>query len=391
MAALQQNLLTANVAHPIDVVCMATSDGSCDFKPRRFQRRPLNPSDILIDMKFCGVCHTDVHAAMGDLAAIAGARYPCVPGHELAGVCVAVGSAVTRFKPGDHIGVGCMVDSCLSCAACKRGEEQMCSSQVGTYGALDKSGRAAPAPGQPRHTLGGYTSAFVVQEKFAVLIPPGFPLEAAGPVMCAGVTLYDPLVRYGAGPGVKVAIVGVGGLGVMGLKIAKALGAHVTAVTRSAAKKAAALRCGADAVLVSGDAGAMAAAGGSFDLVLNTIPSEHDIGPYTALLSKRGNHVVLGLNSALIAGFAVSALTCGASRVKGSGIGGIAATQAVIDLCASRDIKPELKVVQPEDINGVYVDLQSGNDNGLRCALPYFSAPHWHPHFIHLTPQHAHA
>ena len=293
-----------------------------------------------------------------------------MPGHELAGVCTAVGAAVTKFKIGDHVGVGCMVDSCQACAACKRGEEQMCTKQVSTYGGVDKSGRAASGPGAPAHTLGGYTSHFVVQEAFAVLIPPGFPLEAAGPVMCAGVTLYDPLRRYGATAGTRVAIVGIGGLGQMGVRLAKALGCTVTAITRSAAKAAFATRCGADATLLSSDPAAMARAARSFDLLLNTIPVEHDYAPYSALLEpRRGTQVILGLNSALVAGFAVDAIVCGASRVKGSGIGSIAVTQEVVNLCAARGIQPEIKVVQPEEVNRVFEALHGGEDSGVRYVI----------------------
>jgi len=208
-------------SQPIDVLCMACSDGKCDFKPMKFQRRALKPNDVLLDMKFCGICHTDLHNAAGHTAALGLQAYPCVPGHELAGVCTAVGSAVTKVKVGDNVGVGCMVDSCGGCGACQRGEEQKCTSQVGTYnhpGNKNRSGRADTFP-LGGHTLGGYTTTFVVHENFAVIIPQSFPLEYAGPVMCAGVTLFDPLRRYGAGPGKTVAIVGIGGLGQMGVKV----------------------------------------------------------------------------------------------------------------------------------------------------------------------------
>jgi uncharacterized zinc-type alcohol dehydrogenase-like protein len=297
-------------------------------------------------------------------------RYPCVPGHELAGVCVAVGAAVTRFRVGDHVGVGCMVDSCLTCAACLRGEEQMCLKNTNTYCAKP-SARAGVPPGAPSHTLGGYTSVFVVHERFGIKIPAGYPLQAAGPVMCAGVTLFDPLRRYGAGPSKRVAIVGVGGLGAIGIKIAKAMGAHVTAITRSLEKAAfAKAACGADATLLSSDAGAMRAHGGAFDLVLDTVPAEHDYWPYVPLLEPaRGALVHLGLNTALVAGIAVDKLTCGASRIKGSGIGGIEATQAVIDLCAAKNIVPELEVIKPEGIAAAYEALVEENQSGKRYVI----------------------
>jgi uncharacterized zinc-type alcohol dehydrogenase-like protein len=205
----ETSLLTSAMEPPIDIVCMATQSPSCDFKPLALQRRPLGAHDVLIDMKYCGICHTDVHAATGDVAALMGKHYPCVPGHELAGVCTRVGAAVTKFKVGDQVGVGCMVDSCLTCKSCLAGEEQKCSKQVATYNGIDKSGRAAPHG--TKHTLGGYTSKMVVHERFGILIPPSYPLECAGVVMCAGVTLFDPLRRYKCA-GKRVGIIGVGGL-----------------------------------------------------------------------------------------------------------------------------------------------------------------------------------
>lgn len=355
----------------VNVLCMATADAKCNFQPVRFQRRAVGPNDILLDMKYCGVCHTDLHSAQGQLAALTGKCYPCVPGHELAGVAVAVGDAVTRVKVGDHVGVGCMVDSCLTCAACKRGEEQKCSKQVATYNGKDFSGRAATGPGAPQHTLGGYSDKMVVHERFAVIIPKTYPLECAGPVMCAGVTLFDPLRRYGAGKGTRVAIVGVGGLGQMGIRIAKALGCVVTAITRTAGKADFARECGADEVIVSTDAEQMLRArrARALDLVLNTIPSEHDYSPYTALLSGGGRQIMLGLNTGLIAGMVVNGLCCGRSRVAGSGIGGIEATQAVIDLCDKHGIKPFIKVVPVENLNRVYEELEKCNESGARFVL----------------------
>jgi uncharacterized zinc-type alcohol dehydrogenase-like protein len=181
MAATTPNNSIAEAG--VNALCMATQSRACDFKPLRLTRRPVGPHDVLIEMKYCGVCHTDLHNAAGHLEALGGPFYPCVPGHELAGVCIAVGASVTRAKVGDQIGVGCMVDSCLECAACLRGEEQKCMKQVMTYGGQDRSGRAAYGPGAPEHTLGGYTSHMVVHERFAVIIPAAYPLQMAGPVM----------------------------------------------------------------------------------------------------------------------------------------------------------------------------------------------------------------
>jgi hypothetical protein len=361
----------AKAGAPIDTLCLATEDARCAFKPMRFQRRAVGRRDILINMKYCGICHTDVHSAQGHLSALQGRCFPCVPGHELAGVVEAVGDEVTKVNVGDHVGVGCMVDSCLNCAACLRGEEQKCSKQVSTYNGKDFSGRAASGPGCPPHTLGGYTTKMVVHERFAVVVPKAYPLELAGPVMCAGVTLFDPLRRYGAGPGTRVGVVGVGGLGQFGLAIAKALGCTVTAITRSAGKADFARGLGASSVIVSTDAADMSRARGAraLDLILNTIPIEHDYHVYSALLAAGGKQVMLGLNSGLIAGFAVDAMTCGSSRVKGSGIGGIEATQAVIDLCAKNNIRPVVKVVPVEEVNRVYEDLDHANDSGVRYVI----------------------
>ena len=356
---------------PVEALCLATADASCAFKAVRFQRRAVGRRDILIDMRYCGVCHTDVHSAQGHLSALTGRCFPCVPGHELAGVVAAVGDDVTKVNVGDHVGVGCMVDSCLNCAACLRGEEQMCAKQVSTYNGKDFSGRAASGPGAPAHTLGGYTTKMVVHERFAVVIPKSYPLELAGPVMCAGVTLFDPLRRHGAGPGTRVGVVGVGGLGQFGVALAKALGCTVTAITRSPAKAAFARSLGADTVVVSTDAADMARARAAraLDLVLNTIPTEHDYHAYTALLAAGGKQVMLGLNTGLVAGMAVGAITCGRSRVIGSGIGGIEATQAVIDLCAKNNIRPFVKVVPVEEVNRVFEELDRANESGVRFVL----------------------
>jgi D-arabinose 1-dehydrogenase-like Zn-dependent alcohol dehydrogenase len=309
--------------------------------------------------------------ARGAIEAVGGkVVYPIVPGHELAGICAAVGPGVTKFKVGDAVGVGCMVDACLSCAACLRGEEQKCAKgNIATYNGRDKHGRAATFPAGGA-TLGGYTQRMVVHERFGILLPGGYPLEYAGPVMCAGVTLFDPLRRYGATKGTKVGIVGLGGLGQMGVRIAKALGCTVTALSRLEAKRALATECGADAFIATDDAAAMQAAVGTLDLILNTIPSDHDYHAYTKLCARKGGkHVILGLNNALGAALIVDGATFGASRVKMSGIGGIEATQAVVDLCSAHNIKPAVKIINVSEINGVYEALENGNDSGLRHVL----------------------
>ncbi len=377
MSAESSTATTADIQQPliapaagIDILCMASSSPDCLFRPTKLTRRALGPHDISIDMRYCGCCHTDLHNAANHLEVLGGAKWPMVPGHELAGVCTAVGASVTRVKVGDHIGVGCMVDSCLECKACKRGEEQMCLKQTPTYNGKDNgSGRAAPGPGSPEQTLGGYCNRMVVHERFAIIIPPEYPLECAGPVMCAGVTLYDPLRRYKAKAGTRVGIIGIGGLGQMGVKLAKALGCVVTAITRSESKGRFARSVGADNIIISSAPADMTAGAHSLDLILNTIPVEHDFSVYNSLLAKGGSQIMLGLNSGLVAGFIVDAVCCGASKVKGSGIGSIEATQACIDLCAKNNIRPEIKVCPVWELSQIYESLDSSNESGERFVL----------------------
>lgn len=361
----------------IETLCMACEEPATpfeiNFKPVMKKRRALKEGDILLDMKYCGVCHTDTHFARGELAALAGpVQYPCVPGHELAGICVAVGPKVTKIQVGDKVGVGCMVDSCLSCKACERGEEQMCLKQVGTYGALNLNGRAETAPvgGQ---TLGGYTQKMVIHERFAIRIPEDYPLEMAGPVMCAGITMYDPLKRQGAGKGTRVGIVGLGGLGLTGIKIAKILGCQVTAISRAAvgsAKAATALKEGADSVLCSKDAEAMTASIGSLDLILNTIPIVHNYEVYEPLVASGGKQVILGVTPDFVAALVGGMTGAIGSRVTiASGIGGIANTQEVVELFAKHKIYPTIEVHPVHDLNAIFEKLEQGNDASLRYVL----------------------
>ena len=351
----------------IETLCMACSDASCDFKPMSLKRRACGPNDIVIDMKFCGVCHTDLHVAAGHLG-ITPTRYPCVPGHELAGVCVQVGSNVTKFKTGDQVGVGCMVDSCLNCSACRSGEEQLCSKQTATYNGANRNGRAGVFP-PGSQTLGGYTKTMIVHERFGILIPETYPLTMAGPVMCAGITMYDPMIKAKLPSGASVGIIGLGGLGVMGLKIANAMGFKVTAISRSLAKKELALRSGASKYLVSESAEDMRGTAGTFDLILNTIPSYHNYNIYTPLLNRNGRQVLLGLHSGLAAAMIVNQVTFDHSRIIHSGIGGIRATQEVINLCNERKIYPEVQVVPCSQINAVFDKLDSSNETGVRYVL----------------------
>lgn len=344
---------------------MGCRDASCNFVPMKIMRREAGDMDIVIDMKYCGVCHSDLSIAAGHLKGLMPLQYPCVPGHELSGVVVKVGSGVKKFSVGDHAGVGCMVDSCLECKDCLAGNEQLCSKQVATYQGKDVSGRAAMAD-KKMLTCGGYTNKMVVQERFAIKIPKSYPLEKAGPVMCSGVTMYEPLKTYGAKEGTRVGIVGLGGLGIIGIKIAKALGCNVTAFSRSAKKKEFAMSCGADAYAIAGDV-----VDPPLDLIINTIPVNHDTSVYTKCLASdgKGVHVVLGLHASGIAAVLLAKLPFVKLRVKFSAIGGIANTQAVIDICAKHKIYPETELHPVDSLNRLYELLDSSNESGKRNVL----------------------
>jgi len=351
---------------------MACDGPSCNFRGVQLARRNIGKNDIEIAMKYCGVCHSDLSIAAGHLEGFAGkVEYKCVPGHELAGVCTRVGEAVTKVKVGDHVGVGCMVDSCGKCKSCRSGNENKCMYQVQTYQGKDLNGRAAVWPPKSR-TLGGYTDVMVVHENFAINIPKHFPLEAAGPVMCAGVTMYDPMLQHGVKAGDKVGIVGLGGLGSLGTKIARALGCEVSVISRSHGKDDLAFAAGASNVIASTSEEDMAKHAGSLDIIINTVPVYHDYNAYMPLLnraSRIGKQVLLGLHEGIGAGFILNAVTFGCSRITSSGIGGIPATQAVIDLCAKHDIRPDLEIVGASKLNSVYQQLDDSNDSGKRFVI----------------------
>lgn len=285
-------------------------------------------------------------------------------------MCVAVGAKVTKFRTGDHVGVGCFVDSCLSCKNCDKGEEQYCvKGATFTYGAAPTHGRANNGPGfESAPTYGGYSSQMVIHERFAIMIPKDYPLEKAGPLMCAAITMYDPLKHFGAKAGTRVAILGLGGLGTMGVKLAKALGCHVTVLSRNDSKRKYALSIGADAYVAVGDPEQVRAAGKSLDLILDTISANHDITTYLPLLDVSGIIVALGLCTQP---HSVPQLPLIFNRtgIHGSVIGGIKTTQEVVDLCASKKIYPETKVVPVSELNRVFESLAAGNDTGVRYVL----------------------
>jgi len=350
---------------PIDTLCMGCEDNRCDLKPMKFQRRPMGERDVLIKMKYCGVCHSDLSFAAGQALPV---TYPLVPGHELAGVAVACGSKCEKIKVGMHVGIGCIVGACGNCKSCKKGEEQKCMNMTSTYGAKDKTGRAATYPAGEQ-TLGGYTTMMVCDERYVIIVPDEYPLEYVGPLMCAGITMYDPLKRQGVAKGSRVGIIGLGGLGQMGIKIAKALGCIVTGISRRANKKELATESGADRFLVSKSKEEMDNAVHSLDLILNTIPVSHDYLFYNSLLDKGGKQVLLGLHKGVVTGMLMNKLTGGKSKVISSVIGGINATQKVVDLCHEHKIHPNIKIIPVNELNNVFELLDSSNEAGLRYVL----------------------
>lgn len=349
----------------IPAIAMGCVDCRCHMKPFRFHRRAVGDHDVQVELRYCGVCHSDVHFARNDLSR---AVYPMVPGHELSGVCVAVGGAVTKFAVGDHVGVGCFVDSCLECGPCQSGREQYCSKGMTmTYGGQDRHGRAALGADMAA-TYGGYSTQMVVHERFAIKIPKEYPLEKAGVLLCAAVSMYDPLKEWGAKAGTRVGIVGIGGLGHMGVKLAKALGCSVTAVSRSEAKRAFAEQLGADRYVSLSSPEQLAGASKSLDLILNTICKPHDIAPLMALLDVSGTLVQLGLFARPPA-LPHIPMMFGRTSVAGSLIGGIRAQQEVIEFCAERKIYPEVEVRPVSDLGDIFEKLDQGNDSGLRYVL----------------------
>jgi len=313
------------------------------------ERRQPGPHDVQIDIAYCGVCHSDLHTVRSEWA---GTLYPCVPGHEIVGHVSAVGSEVTGFKVGDTVGVGCMVDSCQHCASCGEGLEQFCENGfTGTY-----NGKTPDAPG---HTLGGYSQQIVVSDRFVLKIRhPEDQLAAVAPLLCAGITTYSPLRHWGAGPGKKVGVVGIGGLGHMGIKLAHAMGAHTVAFTTSESKRQDALGLGADEVVISKDPQDMARHAGSFDFILNTVAASHDLDAYTRLLKRDGTLCLVGVPEHAHPSPNVGTLIFGRRSIAGSLIGGIAETQEMLDFCAEHGIVADIEMIPVQKINEAYDRMQ---------------------------------
>jgi uncharacterized zinc-type alcohol dehydrogenase-like protein len=308
-------------------------------------RRAPGPRDVQIEIAYCGVCHSDLHTVRSEWG---GTKYPCVPGHEIVGHVSAVGNEVRGFKVGDTVGVGCLVGSCQHCAACDEGLEQYCENGfVGTYN--------GPTPDAPGHTLGGYSQRIVVDEKFVLRIRhPGEQLAAVAPLLCAGITTYSPLRHWNIGPGRKVGVVGIGGLGHMGIKIAHAMGAHVVAFTTSDSKRQDAHDLGADEVVISRDDAQMQAHAGSFDLILDTVAASHDLDAYSSLLKRDGTLVLVGVPEHAHPSPNVANLIFKRRAIAGSLIGGLPETQEMLDFCADKGIVADIEMIAAQDIDQAY-------------------------------------
>jgi len=326
--------------------------GDQPLEPMQVERRRPGPHDVQIDIAYCGVCHSDLHTVRSEWG---GTLYPCVPGHEIVGHVSAVGTEVKDFTVGQTVGVGCMVASCQHCHACDEGLEQYCENGfVGTY-----NGKTADAPG---HTLGGYSQRIVVDENFVLRIRhPEAQLPAVAPLLCAGITTYSPLRHWNAGPGKKVGIVGIGGLGHMGIKLAHAMGAQVVAFTTSESKRQDALELGADDVVVSRNPDEMHRHAGTFDFILNTVAASHDLDAFTRLLKRDGTMCLVGVPEHPHPSPNISQLIFGRRSIAGSLIGGIAETQEMLDFCADHGIVSDIEMIPIQQIDHAYDRMQKSD------------------------------
>lgn len=328
----------------LNVRGFAALSQSTPVEPHQFTRRDPRENDVVIDILYCGVCHSDIHQARNEWG---NSLYPMVPGHEIIGKVTYTGNKVSKVKIGDIVGVGCMVDSCQHCNACNEGLEQYCENGfTGTYNSIDEHDKLP--------TYGGYSESIVVSDKFVLTIPKNMDLKSAAPLLCAGITTYSPIRHWKIGKGHKVAVVGLGGLGHMALKFAKALGADVTLFTRTPSKEQEAKRLGADHVVLSTDPAQMKAVNSYFDFILDTVPHQHDLNPYIKTLKRDGTHVLVGLLEPIEPALKSNALIGGRRSVAGSLIGGIAETQEMLDFCAEHNITCDVEMIDIQDINTAY-------------------------------------
>lgn len=328
----------------------ACTSADVPLEPFTFERRAPRENDIVMEILFCGVCHSDLHWSKNDWGWTV---FPAVPGHEIVGRVIEIGSKVTRYKIGDHVAVGCMVDSCQSCDQCRKGEEQLCrEGNTGTYGGFDRF--------TGDYTLGGYSKHLVVREEFALRMPDELDLAKAAPLLCAGITTYSPLRTWNVGPGSRVGVIGLGGLGHMAVKLAVGMGAHVTVLSRTADKAEDAKALGANALLVSSDEEAMKKAASSFDLIIDTVPVKHDLNPYMPLLDVDGTLVIVG-QIGPVAEPSTVPLVLGRRRIAGSPIGGIRQTQEMLDFCAAKNILPDVEMIRMDEINHAFERMEKAD------------------------------
>ena len=333
------------------IKAFGTAAADADLKELNIERRELTAKDIEIEILYCGVCHSDLHTARNDWG---GTKYPAVPGHEIVGKITNIGSAITKFKVGDLAGVGCLVDSCRTCDSCKKDLEQYClTGFTGTYNGKDKH--------LGGHTFGGYSEKVVVDEHFVLKIPKNLDLAAVAPLLCAGITTWSPLKHWNVKEGSKVAVVGLGGLGHMAIKLAKGLGAAVTLFSRTTEKTADAKALGADEVIISTDAAQMKSVNGKFDLIIDTVPCMHDVNPYISTLNLSGTLVLVGYLGELDPMLNSVPLILGRKSVAGSLIGGIAETQEMLDFCGKHNIVSEIEIINMQSINEAYARMMKSD------------------------------
>lgn len=330
---------------------LAVTSATAPLAPWSFERRAPGPRDVVIAIRFCGVCHSDLHTARGEWGRVA---YPLVTGHEIIGDVVAVGDAVTRHRAGDRVGVGCLVDSCRSCGSCKRDLEQYCETgSTGTYGSNERQ--------TGRTTQGGYSTSIVVDEDFVLRVPASLDPAAAAPLLCAGITTWSPLQHWKAGPGTRVGVVGVGGLGHMAIRLARALGADVTAFTTSPAKADDAMRLGANDVVLASDAPAYRKRRGTIDLILDTVSAPHDLDALMKTLRLDGALVLLGLSPTPHAAPSASTFIGKRRTLAGSLIGGIAETQQMLDFCGAHNIVSDIERIDAGAVNDAWDRMLRGD------------------------------
>jgi uncharacterized zinc-type alcohol dehydrogenase-like protein len=327
-----------------EVKAFGTPSAKDDLREMRIPRREITVNDVEIDILYCGVCHSDLHTARNDWG---GTKYPSVPGHEIVGRVTKTGANVTRFKPGDLAAVGCMVDSCRTCESCRKELEQYClNGMVGTYNGKDRHSGG--------HTFGGYSEKVIVDEHFVLKVPPNLDLAAVAPLLCAGITTWSPLRHWKTGKGSKVAVIGLGGLGHMAIKLAKGLGADVTLFSRTPGKTNDAKQLGADHVVISTVVEEMKAVKGKFDLIIDTVPYVHDVNPYITTLAVDGTLVMVGYLGPLEPMLNTVPMIMGRKSVAGSVIGGIAETQELLDFCGEHHIVAEIELIRMQEINEAY-------------------------------------